>query len=190
MLANGLSRVSRRLFRLFHAIEKADEALRATISRAVAKACSGWRRARTRKSFDRVWFAEPVEEAEITFDFDTYLLSASRAKTLRTKPAQQPAGTDSPPPTGPSSQPVLFPPELGTSGEKPAAAKSTLVVWEGQLKREQWNLFSLKVLTRLAQSKDVRIDVRVCAELTESQSAEQLNSALKELGIEDRFNKG
>ena len=80
-------------------------------------------------------------------------------------------------------------PELGASGEKPAVAKATLVVGEGQLKREQWNLFSLKVLTRLAQPKDVRIEVRVSAELAASQSAEQLNSALKELDLEDKFKR-
>lgn len=49
--------------------------------------------------FDRVWFEEPVEVADITFDYDTYLLTAAKAKA-----------------------------------------------------REQWNLFSLKVLTRPAQS--------------------------------------
>ena len=43
---------------------------------------------------------------------------------------------------------------------------------------------------RLAQAKVVRIDVRVSAELAESQSAEQLNSALNELGIEEKFRKG
>jgi hypothetical protein len=170
-------------------LEKADEALRTTISRAVTQGLLGLASGKDPKSFERVWFAEPVEDAEITFDFDTYLLSASRAKVLKTKPAPRSAGADLPLPTGPSSQPALFPPELGASGEKPTATKPTQVVWEGQLKREQWNLFSLKVLTRLAQAKDVRIDVRVSAELAEGQSAEQLNTALKELGIDDTFKR-
>ena len=54
------------------------------------------------------------------------------------------------------------------------------MVWEGELKREQWNLFSLKVLTRLAQSDDLQIDVKVKATLKEGQATEQLNAALKE----------
>jgi hypothetical protein len=63
----------------------------------------------------------------------------------------------------------------------------TSVVWQGQLKREQWNLFSLKVLTRLAQAEDLQIDVKVTAKLREAQTLEQVNAALKELGISDPF---
>jgi hypothetical protein len=65
----------------------------------------------------------------------------------------------------------------------------TVVVWEGELKREQWNLFSLKVLTRLAQSDDLQIDVRVKATLKEGQTTEPLNTALRELGIQEGFKK-
>ncbi len=71
----------------------------------------------------------------------------------------------------------------------PVAPKPTVVVWEGELKREQWNLFSLKVLTRLAQSDDLQIDVKVKATLKEGQTTEPLNTALKELGITSNFKK-
>jgi hypothetical protein len=71
----------------------------------------------------------------------------------------------------------------------PTAPKSVPVVWEGELRREQWNLFSLKVLTRLAQAEDVRIKVTVGAKLKEGQSLVQLNQALKELEITPGFKK-
>ena len=71
----------------------------------------------------------------------------------------------------------------------PVAPKPTVVVWEGELKCEQWNLFSLKVLTRLAQADDLQIDVKVKVTLKEGQTTEQLNAALKELGISDLFGK-
>ena len=71
----------------------------------------------------------------------------------------------------------------------PVAPKPTAVVWEGELKREQWNLFSLKVLTRLAQSDDLHIDVKVKVTLKEGQATEPLNTALKELGITSNFKK-
>lgn len=60
------------------------------------------------------------------------------------------------------------------------------------MKREQWNLFSLKVLTRLAQADDLQIDVKVAAKLKEGQSVDPLNAAqcgkrdatgLPELGV-------
>jgi hypothetical protein len=43
------------------------------------------------------------------------------------------------------------------------SCSTPVCVWEGPLKREQWNLFSLKVLTRLAQADDLQIDVKVAA---------------------------
>ena len=76
-----------------------------------------------------------------------------------------------------------------SSPPAPAAPKSTPILWEGELKREQWNLFSLKVLTRLAQADDLQIEVKVKAKLKEAQTLEQLNAALKELGINDQFRK-
>ena len=63
------------------------------------------------------------------------------------------------------------------------------MTWEGELKREQWNLFSLKVLTRLAQADELQIDVKVAAKLKDGQSVDQLNAALKELGIHEGFRK-
>jgi len=57
------------------------------------------------------------------------------------------------------------------------------------LKRKQWDLFSLKVLTRLAQADDLTIEVKVSAKLKEAQTLEQLNAARKELGIADQFRK-
>ena len=58
---------------------------------------------------------------------------------------------------------------------------------EGELKREQWNLFSLKVLTRLAQADNLEIQVKVKAMLKEGQTTEQLNAALKEMGLTERI---
>jgi hypothetical protein len=45
------------------------------------------------------------------------------------------------------------------------------------------------VLTRLSQSDDLQIDVKVKATLKEGQTTEQLNAALKELGIQEGFKK-
>ena len=70
-----------------------------------------------------------------------------------------------------------------------AAPKPTVAVWERELTREQWNLFSPKVLTRLAQSDDLQIDVQVKATLKEGQTTEPLNTALKELGIQEGFKR-
>jgi len=169
----------------FTRLEKADDALRVTIARAVGQGMLGLASGKDANCFDRVWFKETVEPADITFDYDTYLLTAAKAKALKQGVAQPP-GTPLPQPPTPPVQP---PAEPVTPPEPPAPPKPNTVVWEGELKREQWNLFSLKVLTRLAQSDELQIDVKVKATLKEGQTTEQLNTALKELGIQEGFRK-
>jgi len=160
------------------------------VSRAVSQGLLGLASGKDPNSFDRVWFKEPVELANITFDYDTYLLTAARAKALKqapSHPSAPPAG--SPQPAPPSGEEITLPTLTGTPPLAPAAPKVTPVSWKGELKREQWNLFSLKILTRLAQADDLQIEVKVKAKLKEAQTLEQLNTALKELGIDHQFQK-
>ena len=170
----------------FTRLEKADDALRVTITRAVGQGMLGLASGKDPNCFDRVWFKEAVEVADITFDYDTYLLTAAKARALKQGTPPPPTVPPVPPPTQPPltpGTPPVAPPA------PPVAPKPTVVVWEGELKREQWDLFSLKVLTRLAQADDLQIDVKVKATLKEGQTTEQLNAALKELGISDLFGK-
>jgi hypothetical protein len=64
-----------------------------------------------------------------------------------------------------------------------------VISWEGELRRDQWNLFSLKVLTRLAQAKSVKINVKVDAEIEDAQTLDQLNTGLRELGQTNPFSQ-
>jgi hypothetical protein len=170
----------------FTRLEKADDALKVTITRAVSQGMLGLASGKDANCFDRVWFKEAVEAAEITFDYDTYLLTAVKAKALKQGAPPLPTVPPLQPPIQPPLQPGTPP---ATPPVPPVARKPTVVVWEGELKREQWNLFSLKVLTRLAQSDDLQIDVKVKATLKEGQTTDQLNSALKELGIQEGFRR-
>jgi hypothetical protein len=167
----------------FTRLEKADDALRTTISRAVSQGLLGLASGKDPNSFNRVWFKEQVELADITFDYDTYLLTAAKAKALKQAPSQS---TASPAAAPAPTQPFTL---TGPPASTPASSKEIPVSWHGLLKREQWNLFSLKVLTRLAQADDLQIEVKVSAKLKEAQTLEQLNAALKELGIADQFRK-
>ncbi|MCX6924526.1 MAG: hypothetical protein NT154_15120 [Verrucomicrobia bacterium] len=171
----------------FTRLEKADDALKTTIGRAVNQGFFGLASGKDPAKFDRTWLKETVEPADITFDYDTYLLTAAKAKALKQGAAQPPAEPPVQPPTQPPVQPPLPPGKQPPT--PPAPLESTTVVWEGELKREQWNLFSLKVLTRLAQSDNLQIDVKVKATLKEGQTTEPLNTALKELGIHEPFKK-
>jgi hypothetical protein len=162
------------------------DALRQTISRAVSQGTLGLACGKDANQFDRVWFKEAVELPDVTFDYETYLLTAKKAKALKEAGAEPPTGK---PPTPPTKPPVVTPPVEPPPGQPPGQPptkpQSSVVCWQGQLKREQWNLFSLRVLTRLAKAEDVEIEVKVKAKLKEAQTIDQLNAALRELGISE-----
>src|SRR5439155_6966334 len=96
--------------------------------------------------FDRVWFKEQVEQADITFDYDTYLLTAAKAKALKQGQSQPatPAAAPAVPttPTQQSTTTITPAPTPTIPLPTPTAPKATQVVWHGELKREQWNPFS------------------------------------------------
>jgi hypothetical protein len=170
----------------FTRLEKADDALRQTITRAVLQGLLGMACGKDASQFDRVWFKEPVEQADITFDYDTYILTAKKAKALKEAQAASPSGKPTPPPTSPPPLTLAVESPIEPSAKEPQVP---VVSWRGQLRRDQFNLFSLKVLTRLAQAENLEIEVRVRAKLKEAETLEQLNAALKELGIADQFRK-
>lgn len=166
----------------FTRLEKADEALRQAIGRGVNQGVLGLASGKDTSNFDRVWFKESIDQSDISFDNDTYLVKANVAKALK-----ESGGKTATPP-----KPEITVPSDGGQTKKPTPEtqpKPINIQWEGSLKREQWNLFSLKVLTRLANAEDVDIRIKVQAILKDAQTLDQLNAALKELGIAEQFNK-
>jgi hypothetical protein len=165
----------------FTRLERADDSLRQAITRGVSQGVLGLASGKDVTCFDRTWFKEPVDLSEITFDFDTYIVKANKAKLLKESGGKAPASPDKPDAIPPQQQAPKIPPST--------PPKDICVKWEGSLKREQWNLFSLKVLTRLANAEDTEIRVKVQSKLKDVQTLEQLNDALKELGISEQFHK-
>jgi hypothetical protein len=169
----------------FTRLEKPDEALRATIARAVAQGTLGLASGKNTAAFDHVWFKEQVDQSDITFDFDTYLLRAVTAKTLKDAGGK----TIPPVPQPDGSKPAIESPKPSEPTVKSSKPKDLNVSWEGSLRREQWNLFSLKVLTRLSNAEGVEISVTIGAKIKENHTVEELNAALKELGLAGEFEK-
>lgn len=166
---------------VFTRLEKADDALRATIGRAVSQGTLGLGSGKKPESFDRVWFKEPVDAADITFDADTYLLTAQRAKAIKDggpSPVRQPPSHSGPSPVGVPTGP-------GPSPSPPQPTSHAVTIeWSGEVKREQWNLFSLKVLSKLASAKSLRIDVSFHAEVDRTGMQDDINDGLRDLGMD------
>lgn len=171
----------------FTRLEKADEALRTTIMRAVSQGTLGLASGKDITNFDRIWLRETVDPADITFDFDTYVLLPIKAKTLKEGPAAAPSRepTDSVPTT--PVIPVPCSPGGDTRPAPPDPPESLSIQWHGELAREQWNLFSLKVLTRLATAEELEIAVQVTATIKDHATLDQLNAALRDLGLSGKF---
>jgi hypothetical protein len=170
----------------FTRLERADDALRQMLVRAVKEGSLGVASGKSGERYERVWYREDISPAEITFDHETYVLTAAKAKQAKealTQPASS-ATTEAAKPTTPTEKP-----EDKTAKPQPpgTADVAKLVEWKGVLPRDQWNLFSLKVLTRLSQAEQIEILVQVRAKLKDMHTVEQLNAALKELGIADKF---
>ncbi len=171
----------------FTRLEKADDALRTTIVRAVTQGTLGLASGKDANNFDRVWFKEPVDEADLTFDYDTYVLLPRIATGLKEAGASGVAKLDQGKPQVPTPDfdGTTVPPRQGSL--QMDTAEKQVLSWEGELRRDQWNLFSLKVLTRLGQADEATIKVKVAAKPKDSSVKDQLNQGLKDLGLPGQF---
>ena len=59
--------------------------------------------------------------------------------------------------------------------------------WCGQLPKDKWNLISHRVLAKFGTSENVIIEVTIRASIQDPSIRQQLNSALRELGLESEF---
>jgi len=167
---------------VFTRLEKADEALRATIARAVSQGSLGLGSGRNPAAFDRVWFRESVDAADITFDPDTYLLTASAARRIKE------AETSPAPPVQPRPSTAPVAPAGDENGTTPPPVAQTIrLEWQGEIKREQWNLFGLKVLSRLASAKELKIAVTIRAQVDQSTNTTDLTNGLRDLNLPGEF---
>jgi hypothetical protein len=131
-------------------------------------------------SFDRVWFEEIIDPADVAFEADVYLLTKARAKALKLQHVVAP----SPGVTVAAPEPVVTPSEPGPA--LPPAGYMATVRVAGTIPPEIWNRLGTKVLPKLKNGQDLKVHV----ELTVTAGAglakvlmEDLGQALQELGV-------
>jgi hypothetical protein len=111
-------------------------------------------------TFERVWFSDLVAPDEITFASDVFLLTKSRAKTLKAEPEPGPT------------------------------TKTKTIRLSGSIPPELWNRLGTKIIPKLKSGKDVSIEVTFATtvDLNVSKSLEsELRQLLQDLGIGDRI---
>ena len=137
-------------------------------------------------TYERVWFAEPIDSEEVAFESGVFLLTKARAKALKSGPSTT---TDEPPllpiVPGPTSPPVTPGPDPTSPDQKPGPQPQVIRV-AGAIQPEIWNRLGTKLLPKLRSGRDLRIGVEfsVTVDSTAASSLEaDLRQALDDLGI-------
>ena len=78
------------------------------------------------------------------------------------------------------------------SEEKPQASEPSFtqarkIEWRGQVPKDKWNLLSHRVLAKLGSTDQVSIEVTIRADVPDGGVKQQLNSAIRELGLVGEF---
>jgi hypothetical protein len=137
-------------------------------------------------SFDRVWFDEMVDPAEITFDKDVFLLTKAAAKKLRAPAPPAPGPTPEPAGPGPAPAPELSPaPEPQPSGPSPTAATVRV---SGVIPPELWNRLGTRLLPKLRAGSGLSVHVELSASFeagAANSALGEIAQALDELGLND-----
>lgn len=137
---------------------------------------------------------------------DMFIIPAETARAyIKELERPEPVGTgDDPPPepvvdpkpiTGPRP-PITPDPDSGESKDDDGSTPPNItpgkvrLAWTGNLPYQKWSLFYMKLLTKLAQTGALELDVTVRA-ATDGERAqhlvEELRTALRELGLDDQI---
>lgn len=103
--------------------------------------------------FDRVFFNEFVDSADVTFESGVFLLLKSKAKKLKATPEPVPGG---PPEPVPIPEPAPSP-GLGPEPEQEPEKTKRCFRISGDIPPEIWNRLGTKILPKLRSGSDLKI---------------------------------
>ncbi|MBK8915085.1 MAG: ATP-binding protein [Phycisphaerales bacterium] len=147
---------------------------------------------KTDGTYDRLWFEQPVDAAEATFEAQVFLLTKARATALLRQPAPEMisslAAAEAPQPgatrvaeTGPTA---AVPDVAGDA--QPAAPARVVVRLVGNVTPEIWNRIGVKLLPRLRSSSQLRLGINFECEIEADQAPGlqfDLRQALEDLRL-------
>ncbi|HTS18042.1 MAG TPA: DUF499 domain-containing protein [Verrucomicrobiae bacterium] len=142
-------------------------------------------------TYDRVWFSEIVGADEVAFEEGVFLLTKTRAKSLKEgKPVTATAK-----PVEESATATSTTPETGMAlGSKAISSTDTTTLHlSGKVPPEIWNRLGTKILPKLKSGKDLQVgvDFRVTVDAAEAKHLEaELLQVLQDLGLSDSVQVG
>lgn len=138
--------------------------------------------------YQRVWFKQPLQPEEVTFDANVFLLKKETAEKL-TAPVPTPAV----PPSGDESTPAMpSEPPKGTDGQPSPVPPSVVVIrLSGEVPPEQWNKVGIKLIPKLRSTNGLHIEVVMSGNIDGKSAAnfvEEVNQAIIDLGLQAKLN--
>jgi len=139
--------------------------------------------------YERVFYEESVDPADVTFESGVFLLLKSKARSLRAAPA--PAASRGPGPT-PTGQPEPVPGDKAAASAQreplPGSAARTFRI-RGEVPPEVWNRLGTKVLPRLRSGSQLRIGIEFSVTVdaaTAGALRAELEQALQDLKLAEQ----
>ena len=165
-----------------------DAVLRDQIVAFVSRGDFGFASGHTKDGeFHRLWYAEPLGAAEVSFDADVFLLTKAKARALKERPLDPiPPQPGTSPGTGPAPEPD---PKPGPRPQPRPDSSDTVLHLAGSVPPEVWNRIGIKLLPKLRSGKDLSlgIDLSVAVGTPFAPTLEDdLRQILADLGLSDR----
>ena len=139
--------------------------------------------AREDGSFERLWFAEPINTEEVAFEANVFLLTRSKAEELKTTPEDTPGP---PQETEPGPEPEIEPETETEPKPDPGLIQKdqkTTLRLAGTVPPEVWNRLGTKLLPKLRSGDDLSVGIELSVSV-DSQFAQNLGTELKQI-LED-----
>jgi hypothetical protein len=132
--------------------------------------------------YRRVWIKEDIDPADIAFEADVYLLTATVAARLNVPEAV--------PAPGPHAEPTVAPPQApqgpDAPPERPVSNLPIPVAVSGTMPPEQWNRLGTRLLPKMRAAGIVTAAVRLAVEVDPGRApalSTDLKQTIEELGL-------
>ncbi|MDE2237770.1 MAG: AAA family ATPase, partial [Elusimicrobia bacterium] len=136
--------------------------------------------------FARLWFKEPLNPDEISFESDVFLLTKQRAEQLAAGVVvTQPSAAEAIGAGPNSGSEKIAPEESGETIVAPVATKSAVRI-RGQIPPEVWNRLGTKLLPRLKQGTELKVSVQFEVQIDGKAAGplrEEVSQVISDLGL-------
>ncbi|MFQ5851383.1 MAG: AAA family ATPase, partial [Candidatus Binatia bacterium] len=160
-----------------------DSVLRGKITEFVEKGDFGLASgAKPDGTYNRLWFEELVSSDEVNFDANVFLLTKSKANSLKAKIKGEPVIEPGPIP-GPEPVPG---PEAGPQPGPEATTPTLTLRVIGTIPSEMWNRLGTRIIPKLRSASDLKVgvDFSVTVDTKLASSLQNdLRQALEDLGL-------